>query len=291
MLPDNGGEMENIMEIGIVGLGLIGGSLAKAISQNTDHTVYGMDISDTVVKKAVLVDAIEQPLTDELLPQCDIVIVALYPQATIDYVKAHADLFKKDSIVLDCGGVKGVVCDALMPLAEEKGFLFVGGHPMAGLEHSGFTYAKKSLFNNASMIFTPTKGPIESMETLKNLFTSIGFTNIEIATPQDHDRKIAFTSQLAHVVSNAYIKSPTATEHMGFSAGSYKDLTRVAKLNEDMWTELFLENPDNLSREIDGIIEELAKYSNAIKAGDAAALRELLKDGREKKAIIDGEIF
>lgn len=279
------------MEIGIVGLGLIGGSLAKAISQNTDHTVYGFDISDQVIKKAVLVDAIEQPLTDELLPHCDIVIVALYPQATIDYVKAHADLFKKDSIVLDCGGVKGIVCAALEPLAEKKGFLFVGGHPMAGLEHSGFTYAKKSLFNNASMIFTPTKGPIESMEILKELFTSIGFTNIEISKAADHDRKIAFTSQLAHVVSNAYIKSPTAMEHAGFSAGSYKDLTRVAKLNEHMWTELFLENGDNLVNEIDGLVEQLLKYSKAIKENDADTLRELLKDGREKKAIIDGEIF
>lgn len=279
------------MEIGIVGLGLIGGSLAKAISQNTDNTVYGLDLSDQVMKKAVLVGAIEQPLTNELLPHCDIVIVALYPQATIDYVKKHASLFKKDCIVVDCGGIKELVCDTLIPLAEEKGFLFVGGHPMAGLEHSGFTYAKRSLFNNASMVFTPTKGPIESMETLKNLFTSIGFTNIQIATAADHDKKIAFTSQLAHVVSNAYIKSPTALEHAGFSAGSYKDLTRVAKLNEDMWTELFLENAENLAGEIDILIESLQKYNNAIKEGDAITLRALLRDGRERKALIDGEIF
>ena len=279
------------MEIGIVGLGLIGGSLAKAISQNTDNIVYGTDLSDQVVKKAVLINAIEQPLTDELLPQCDIVIVALYPQATIDYVKSHADLFAPDSIVIDCGGVKGIVCDALIPLAEEHGFLFVGGHPMAGLEHSGFTYAKKTLFNNASMVFTPTSGPIESMSRLKDLFTAIGFTNIQIATPEEHDKKIAFTSQLAHVVSNAYIKSPTAMEHMGFSAGSYKDLTRVAKLNEHMWTELFLENPENLTNEIDMLIDNLKKYSDAIKAKDSETLCDLLRDGREKKALIDGEIF
>ena len=279
------------MEIGIVGLGLIGGSLAKAISQNTDHTVYGTDLSEQVVKKAVLVNAIEQQLTDELLPQCDIVIVALYPQATIEYVKEHAHLFRKESIVVDCGGIKNLVCDTLIPLAEENGFLFVGGHPMAGLEHSGFTYAKKSLFNNASMIFTPTKGPIESMEKLKELFTSIGFTNIEISTAEEHDRKIAFTSQLAHVVSNAYIKSPTALDHSGFSAGSYKDLTRVAKLNEVMWTELFLENADNLAAEIDTLIGNLQQYSTAIRERDAETLCALLKDGREKKALIDGEIF
>ena len=264
------------MEIGIIGLGLIGGSLAKAISQNTDNTVYGYDISDQVVKKAVLVNAIEQPLTDSLLPQCDIVIVALYPKAAIEYVQAHADLIKPGAIVVDCCGVKKIVCDALIPLAEEKGFLFVGGHPMAGLEHSGFTYAKKSLFNNASMIFTTTKGPIESISRLKDLFTSIGFTNIEITTPE---------------VSNAYIKSPTAMQHAGFSAGSYKDLTRVAKLNEDMWTELFLENPENLAEEIDTLIENLKLYSDAIKANDSDTLHALLKDGREKKAIIDGEIF
>lgn len=279
------------MEIGIIGLGLIGGSLAKAISQNTDHTVYGYDASEQVIRKAVLVNAIEQPLTDSLLPQCDIVIIALYPQDTIDYVKAHAELFKKDAIVIDCCGVKGIVCDALIPLAEEHGFLFVGGHPMAGLEHSGFTYAKKSLFNNASMIFTPTKGPIESISKLKDLFTSIGFTNIQIATPEEHDRNIAFTSQLAHVVSNAYIKSPTAMVHAGFSAGSYKDLTRVAKLNENMWTELFLENPDNLASEIDTLIDNLTAYRDAIRNNDSDTLRELLRDGREKKAIIDGEIF
>ena len=162
---------------------------------------------------------------------------------------------------------------------------------MAGLEHSGFTYAKKSLFNNASMIFTTTKGPIESIETLKTLFTDIGFTHIEITTPAEHDKKIAFTSQLAHVVSSAYIKSPTANEHMGFSAGSYKDLTRVAKLNEDMWTELFLENADNLAGEIDVLIDNLKQYSDAIKSEDSERLKKLLRDGREKKALIDGEVF
>jgi len=279
------------MEIGIIGLGLIGGSLAKAISQNTDHTVYGTDISDQVVKKALLVNAIEQELTNDLLPHCDIVIVALYPQATIDYVKEHAHLIKKNGIMIDCGGIKQLVCDTLIPIAEEHEFLFIGGHPMAGLEHSGFAYAKKSLFNNASMVITPTKGPIESIQVLKELFTAIGFTNIQIATAQEHDKKIAFTSQLAHVVSNAYIKSPTAMTHAGFSAGSYKDLTRVAKLNENMWTELFLENAANLSEEIDILIENLQQYNRAIKDGDADTLRKLLKDGREKKAIIDGEIF
>lgn len=279
------------MEIGIVGLGLIGGSLAKAITQGTDHTVYGTDLSLQTVKKAILVDAIEQQLTDALLPHCDVVILALYPQATIDYVRKHADMFKEGCIIIDCCGVKRIVCDALIPLAEEKGFFFVGGHPMAGLEHSGFEYAKKTLFQNASMIFCTTKCPIQTVETLKKLFTAVGFTNFEIVTPEEHDRKVAFTSQLAHVVSSAYIKSPTAQEHMGFSAGSYRDLTRVAKLNEEMWTELFLENPENLAFEIDTLIEHLREYSDAIKSADSSTLKKLLREGTQKKALIDGEVF
>lgn len=279
------------MKIAIIGLGLIGGSMAKAIKENTPHTVYGLDLSDTVVKKAQLIGAVDQPLTDELLSQCDLTIVALYPQAAIDYISEKQEVFKKGSIVLDCCGVKRTVCSQVEPIALDRGFVFIGGHPMAGLEHSGFDHAKKALFREASMILTPTKGSIQDVGKVKDLFTTIGFTNIQIATPDEHDRMIAFTSQLAHVVSSAYIKSPTALQHKGFSAGSYKDLTRVAKLNEDMWTELFLDNPEFLVEEIDGIADRLKQYSQAIKENDSQALRQLLKDGREKKAIIDGEIF
>ena len=279
------------MKIAIIGLGLIGGSMAKAIKENTDHLVYGYDKNDTVVKKAKLLNAIDQVLTDNLLKECDLTIVALYPQAAVDYIRDHQGLFKKSSIVLDCCGVKQIVCSQVEPIALKQGFVFIGGHPMAGLEHSGFDHAKKALFNNASMILTPTKGNIQDVEKVKDLFTAIGFTNLQIATPEEHDQMIAFTSQLAHVVSSAYIKSPAAMKHKGFSAGSYRDLTRVAKLNEDMWTELFLDNSDQLAREIDGISDRLKEYSTAIKRNDAETLRRLLKDGREKKAIIDGEIF
>lgn len=279
------------MKIAIIGLGLIGGSMAKAIKENTDHTVYGMDKNDTVTKKAMLVGAIDQPLTDQLLAECSLTIIALYPQAAVRFIEEKQELFQKGSIVLDCCGVKRIVCSQAEPIALKQGFVFMGGHPMAGLEHSGFDHAKQALFQNASMILTPTKGNIEDVEKVKDLFTAIGFTNIQVATPQEHDQMIAFTSQLAHVVSSAYIKSPAAMKHKGFSAGSYKDLTRVAKLNEDMWTELFLDNPDFLAEEIDGIADRLKQYSQAIRDKDAESLRQLLKEGREKKAIIDGEIF
>jgi len=277
---------------GVVGLGLIGGSLAKALKQKPEYEVYGYDINETTLKKAILVNAIDDCLTNEKLSECDVVIVALYPQDTIDYVKTNAALFKKGSIVLDCCGVKQFVCDKAEQAAQENGFIFMGGHPMAGMEHAGFEYSKKALFHNASMVLTPAKGtPIEVVQKVKNIFLDLGFTNTQISTPEEHDKIIAFSSQLAHVVSSAYIKSPSALEHKGFSAGSYKDLTRVAKLNEDMWTELFLENPENLALEIDGLIERLAAYSHSIKSGDAVTLKALLRDGREKKAIIDGELF
>ena len=279
------------MKIAIIGLGLIGGSMAKAIKENTSHTVYGYDKNDTVEKKALLLGAIDEVLTDEILSQCDLTLIALYPQAAVDFIRKKQEIFKKSSIVLDCCGVKRIVCSQVEPIALKQGFVFIGGHPMAGLEHSGFDHAKKALFKDASMILTPTKGSIQDVEKVKDLFTAIGFTNIQIATPEEHDQMIAFTSQLAHVVSSAYIKSPAAMKHQGFSAGSYKDLTRVAKLNEDMWTELFLDNPEFLTEEIDGIARRLEEYSRAIKDRDAETLRALLRDGREKKAFIDGEIF
>lgn len=278
------------MKIGIIGLGLIGGSIAKAIKENTEHTVIGYDIDPTVVHRAILLNAIDMPLCDEDLSECDIVIVSVYPQAAIDYVKAHVALFKKGSIVMDSCGVKASICKSLAPVAEENSFTFIGGHPMAGTIHSGFAYSEKALFDNASMVLTPQKGtPIEQVERIKKLCVSIGFTNTQISTPEEHDKVIAFTSQLAHVVSSAYVKSPTALLHKGFSAGSYKDLTRVAKLNENMWCELFSENKEPLISEIEGLIERLSEYKTALETNDMTGLKTLLKAGSDRKTQIDGD--
>lgn len=278
--------------IGVIGLGLIGGSLAKALNQNTDHTVYGYDLNETVCHKAKLLNAIEDVLTDEMLPQCDILIVALYPKATVDYIKANASKIKKGAIVIDCSGVKGFPCNEIEPIAKENGFFFVGGHPMAGMEHSGFNYAKRALFNNASMVIVPSAGTsIEIVEKVKKLCLSIGFSNIKISDAETHDKVIAFTSQLAHVVSSSYIKSPTAYKHQGFSAGSYKDLSRVAKLNSKMWTELFLENKSNLVDEIDEVIAHLNEYRQALDTCNANKLYELLEEGTKCKIEIDKEQF
>lgn len=278
------------MKIGIVGLGLIGGSLAKALKYNTSNEILGTDIDRGVLLKAKLLGAIDDELLPKQLPECDLVITALYPQATLDYVLQNAQNFKKGAIVMDCCGVKRVICDPLWQCAKENGFTFYGAHPMAGLHFSGFAYSEVHMFSDASMILLPPdNADINDMERLKKLFLSIGFTNIQISTPEEHDRIIAYTSQLAHVVSNAYVKSPQAQVHNGFSAGSYKDLTRVAKLNADMWTELFLDNADNLSAELDGLIENLQAYSRALHEKDEKALHALLKAGSDRKEKIDGQ--
>lgn len=277
------------MKIGIVGLGLIGGSMAKALKYNTPHTVLGRDIDTDVLLKAKLIGAIDGELRDEDIADCDLLICALYPKATVDFVLQHAALIKKGAVVMDCCGVKRVICRTLWQAAKENGFVFYGAHPMAGLHFSGFQYSDVQMFADASMILLPPEDADEgTLSALKALFFSIGFTNVQITSPEEHDRMIAYTSQLAHVVSNAYVKSPAAQVHDGFSAGSYKDLTRVAKLNADMWTELFLDNPDYLIDELEGLTAHLQEYIDALRAHDGETLHALLKAGSDRKEQIDG---
>lgn len=276
------------MKIGVIGLGLIGGSLAKAIRYNTEHEVLGKDIDNAVLMRAKLIEAVNGELTDENISECDMVFLALYPEHVISTMETIAPKIKKGAYVIDCAGVKEVVCNAVEPMCEKYDFMFIGGHPMAGIEKSGFIHSKEDMFKNASMILTPYKGVgIDVLDELKKFFTSVGFGNITIKTAEDHDRIIAYTSQLAHVLSSAYIKSDTALDQMGMSAGSFKDMTRVAYLNENMWTELFLDNSKYLAKEIDTLISNLSEYKNAIEAKDAQKLKHLLAEGRKRKELID----
>lgn len=277
------------MNVGIVGLGLIGGSMAKSIKNRTGHTVWGIDLNQETMNLARMCGAIDARLTEENLPACDLILVAVRPQAAIDWVKAHADRISKTAILVDLCGVKRVVVKALAPIAAEHGFAYIGGHPMAGRERGGFTAATDDLYVGASMILTPdshTDMPL--LETLKAFFLDIGFAGLTFSTPEEHDRIIAYTSQLAHVTSSSYIKSPEAQQRRGFSAGSFRDMTRVARLDEDMWTELFLDDADYLTEELDTLIRHLQEYAAALKARDAQKLHDLLKDGREKKAAAGG---
>lgn len=277
------------MIIGIVGLGLIGGSMAKSIKARTAHTVYGIARSEETLMMARMCGAIDAPLTDDNLPQCNLIFLAIRPGAAIEWTRSHADHIAKSAILVDLCGVKRVVVDALAPIAEEHGFSYIGGHPMAGKERGGFTSSTEDLYVGASMILTPDKRTdMQLLELLKSFFLDIGFASLTFSTPEEHDRIIAYTSQLAHIVSSAYVKSPEAQRRRGFSAGSFRDMTRVARLDEDMWTELFLDDADYLTGELKVLIGHLTEYLDVLEAKDAQKLHDLLKDGREKKATAGG---
>ena len=276
------------MNIAVVGLGLIGGSMAKSIKRCTRHTVLGMDASETAMLKAELVGAIDRRLEEKDLAGCDVVIVALYPRDCVEYICTHAPLFREGALVVDCAGVKRYVCDALFGSLAAAQFTFMGGHPMAGREFSGFDYAKDDLFENASMILTPAPGTnVETIQFAKDFFLSLGFGRVRFSTPAEHDEMIALTSQLAHIVSSAYVKSPLARKQKGFSAGSFLDMTRVARLNEKMWTELFFENADMLSEELGALIARLEGYKLALDTRDKVTMTQLLREGREAKEALD----
>ena len=276
------------MTIGIVGLGLIGGSFAKAY-RAAGWQVFAHDVDASTLSFAQMAGAVDAPLTMDNLASCDLVLICVYPQAAVDYLRAAAPRIGKKPVVIDCCGTKRVVCDACFPLAKQYGFTYLGGHPMAGTHNSGFKYARENLYHGAPMVIVPPRyDDITLLQRVKDLLTPAGFGSISVTTADEHDAMIAFTSQLAHVVSNAYIKSPTAGSHKGFSAGSYKDMTRVAWLNPQMWAELFLENRDYLLHELDILAENLNRYSEALRKENLPELIQLLDEGRRRKEEVDG---
>ena len=276
------------MKIGIIGLGLIGGSLAMSLRRHTEHTVFGYDINPGVVLQAKAMEAIHDTLDEDTLPACDIVLVALFPQLCVDVIRKYADKFGPRTLVIDCAGVKRHVFRQVAPIAAEHAWTYIGGHPMAGREFSGFTSARGDLFENASMILCPPADvDLETREAAKAFFLEAGFKMVRFCTPEAHDQMIAYTSQLAHVVSGAYVKNPLSAEHKGFSAGSFLDMTRVARLNETMWTELFLENDDLLLPAVDDLIMRLNQYRDALAARDPDALLPVLREGRLCKEALD----
>ena len=276
------------MTVGIVGLGLIGGSFAKAYHE-AGETVLAWNRSREVLDFAMLDGGVDGELNEQNISQCDLVLVALYPAAAIAYLERMGPYIGKKPVVIDCCGTKRVVCAACFPLAEKYGFTYLGGHPMAGTHNSGYKYARANLYHGAPMVLVPPVfDEIDLLDRAKELLKPAGFARISVTTAEKHDAMIAFTSQLAHVVSNAYIKSPTAGMHKGFSAGSYKDMTRVAWLNPGMWAELFLENKDYLIDEVDGLIRSLNEYKTAMETDDKQTLVRLLDEGRRRKEEVDG---
>lgn len=276
------------MTVGIVGLGLIGGSMARAYKA-AEHTVLGLDKDTAASGYALLSGIIDGELTKDNLSECELLFIALYPGASEEYLIDNAPYIRKGATVIDLCGTKRRICETGFKCAKEHGFTFIGGHPMAGTQFSGIKYSRKDLFRGAPMVIVPPVfDDITLLEKIKDIIAPAGFGSISVTTADKHDEMIAFTSQLAHVVSNAYIKSETAKNHGGFSAGSYKDMTRVAWLNEKMWTELFTENADYLAKELENIIYSLTEYKTALENNDSETLCSLLRDGRIMKEKIDG---
>lgn len=274
--------------VGILGLGLIGGSFAKAYHA-AGWTVLAADRNAAILSFAQMSGAVDGTLGAENAAQCDLILACICPEAAIAELTGLAPHIGEKPVVIDCCGTKRVVCEALFPVAEQYGFTYLGGHPMAGSHHSGFKYARENLYHNAPMVLVPPSfDDIALLQRVKELLAPAGFGRISVTTAQAHDEMIAFTSQVPHLISNAYIKSPTAAEHKGFSAGSYKDMTRVAWLNAPMWAELFLENRDCLLRELGWLMESLREYRAALEKNDLPELTRLLEEGKKRKEEVDG---
>lgn len=278
------------MKIGVVGLGLIGGSLARQIMRNTSHTVLAYDISDEVLKKGALLNAYHDLLDlDAPTIDVDILIIATNPRATLKILDNVVPRLKSGAIVVDSAGIKKEIVKKMQALkAVREDVFFVGGHPMAGREFSGVSHSTATLFERAYIILTPVDiDDVPALERIKEFFEEVKCEGITISSYEKHDKIIAYTSQLAHVVSSSYIKNPLSAEHVGYSAGSFRDLTRVAKLNAPMWTELFLGNKEYLLQAIEDVEKRIAEYKEAIINEDEQKLMELLQDGTEKKEVAD----
>ena len=276
------------MTVGILGLGLIGGSLARAYALE-GHRVLCYDRDEQMLSFAMLAGAVEAVLTPENTDQCDLILLAIYPEGSAAWLEQNAPYIQKGTLVMDCCGVKTEICRRCFPLAQQYGFTFMGGHPMAGTHFSGFKYSRANLFEGAPMVLVPDRyDDPDLLDWGKRALAPCHFGSFSVTTAEDHDRMIAFTSQMPHIISNAFIKSPTALEHRGFSAGSYRDMTRVAWLNAPMWAELLLDNQEHILKELDVLIDNLTQYRDAISDGDREALITILEEGKRRKEEVDG---
>lgn len=271
------------MKILVVGLGLIGGSLCKALKKYTTHYVIGCDINHDIEFAALRDVAIDEEFNNDY-SGIDLIIISLFPEQTESFLKENITLFNKNTLITDVCGIKGDFSTRVKALADDNGLRYVGVHPMAGKEFGGYANSSSDLFQRANFIVTPFEDSKESdIELLKSLASEIGAGKIVVTSPDNHDKMIAYTSQLAHIVSSAYVKSPELKLECGFSGGSFQDMTRIATMNEKMWTDLFMQNRDNLIFELDTLIDNLNKYSHALRFGDSEELLELIAEGRKLK--------
>lgn len=271
------------MNILICGLGLIGASLAKTLKKNTNHTVLGWNRTKSVTEKALRDGVIDKTGDiDSLMAEADITFVNFYPEAIVPFILEHKNSFKKDSVVTDSCGIKTKICRAMEK--EKLDFYFIGAHPMAGREVGGYDNSLDNLYDNASFIVTPVDGtPRNKVDALVGLAESMGFARTVVTTPEHHDEMIAFTSQIAHVLACSYVLSPLAPSHAGYSAGSYRDVSRVARINADMWADLFIDNKEALVKEIDDLVSNLMQFKYNIVNEDSPALKDLMNRANKIK--------
>lgn len=276
------------MKVGILGLGLIGGSMARAYAL-AGHQVYACEKDESTLSFATLAGAVQGRLDEDTISQCDLILLAIYPEGSARWLEENGHLVSSSALVLDLCGTKQVICSRCFPVAEKYGFTYLGGHPMAGSQFSGFKYSRADMFEGAPMVLVPKVfDDMALLDRVKKALAPCSFGSFSVTTAKEHDRIIAFTSQMPHVLSNAFMKSPTAFDHQGYSAGSYRDFTRVASLNPGMWAELFLENRENLIFELDTCVKALEEYRNALSDGDSDRLTALLKAGSDRKQEVDG---
>lgn len=276
------------MTVGILGLGLIGGSMARAYAKS-GATVLADDKDRIIFEFAQLAGVVTGKLDADTIGKCDLILLCVFADASACWLEENGQYIPKSALVIDCCGIKKEICNRCFPIAEQQGFTFVGGHPMAGSHNSGFKASRSNLFQGAPMVIVPPRyDDPELLQRVKDALAPCGFKSFSVTTAEEHDRVIAFTSQMPHIISNAFIKSPTALSHSGFSAGSYKDLTRVAWLNPTMWAELFLSNKEYVLSELDCLLTELTKYKQAVEADDMTQLIQLLDEGRKRKEEVDG---
>ncbi len=271
------------MNILVVGLGLIGGSVCKALKKYTYHNVTGCDINHDIEENALRDVAVDEAFNGSY-SGFDLVIISLFPETAEKFFAENAEKFDKNTLITDVCGIKGSFSERMKTTAEKNGLRYVGIHPMAGKEFGGYANSTADLFVKANFIIAPFEDTRdEDVELLRNLASEIGAGKVVITSPENHDKMIAYTSQLAHIVSSAYVKSPELNLECGFSGGSFQDMTRIATMNEKMWTDLFMQNCDNLQFELDTLIDNLLKYRDALRNKDAETMKELIAEGRKLK--------
>ncbi len=273
------------MEITVVGLGLIGGSLAKALRKLNFKKIWGVDINPEVLQQATGQGVIDAGFTcgDVPLANSDLVFLALYPSQTINFVKEYQQKFKQNALITDTAGLKQKVMAGVRQYLRPD-LDFVGGHPLAGKECSGFKHASADLFVNANYILTPVQeNKEESLALAERIIRSIGCNKPILMSPEEHDRIIALTSHLPHLIAAALINSNTSRNLGSLVGGSFRDATRVAAMNVSLWSELLAENKDNILHQLDIFSANLTKIKLVIENNDPESLRNLLTQAKKTR--------